>query len=65
MQFTPTQVEQIARSLFGEPNRVLSNKHELRFGTHGSLSIDLKKCVWFDHELEEGGDTFKLVGRVI
>jgi hypothetical protein len=63
MQFSSAEVEQIARSLLGEPNRALSNKHELRYGTHGSLSIDLKKCVWFDHELEEGGDTFELIRR--
>jgi hypothetical protein len=65
MEFTSTQIEQVARSLFGEPNRALSSKHELRFGTHGSLSVDLQKCLWFDHELGEGGDTFAMVKREI
>ena len=33
----------------------LSNARELRYGTHGSLSVDLQKGTWFDHELGEGG----------
>jgi Protein of unknown function (DUF3631) len=65
MEFSSAQLEQVARSLLGEPNRALSNRHELRFGTHGSVSVDLKKCLWFDHELKEGGDTFALAKREI
>jgi hypothetical protein len=60
-QCTPDQFEQIARGFLGEPNRALSTKHELRFGTHGSISIDLKKCAWFDHEAGQGGDEFGFV----
>lgn len=41
----------------GDPNPYLSSKTELRFGTHGSLSIDLEKSVWFDHEANRGGGT--------
>ena len=33
----------------------LSNGRELRFGSHGSLSVDLNKGVWFDHEAGTGG----------
>ena len=35
--------EPIARHFFGEPNRRMSKKGELRFGTNGSMSIDLRK----------------------
>jgi hypothetical protein len=45
----------VAREILGEPNRALSSAHELRFGSHGSLSVDLRKGVWHDHETGEGG----------
>jgi hypothetical protein len=45
----------VAREILGEPNKALSSAHELRFGTHGSLSVDLHKGTWFDHEAGEGG----------
>jgi hypothetical protein len=45
----------VAREILGEPNRALSSAHELRFGTHGSISVDLRKGTWFDHEANEGG----------
>jgi putative DNA primase/helicase len=35
--------------------RTLSTKHELRYGSKGSLSIDQAKGTWFDHEASEGG----------
>jgi hypothetical protein len=53
----------IARILLGEPNARLSSKTEWRYGTHGSLSIDLEKCTWFDHEAGEGGGTHALITR--
>lgn len=45
----------VARELWGEENKSLSHGNELRFGTHGSKSVDLDKAVWSDHETEEGG----------
>jgi hypothetical protein len=45
----------VAREILGEPNRALSSAHELRFGTRGSLSVDLRKGVWHDHETGEAG----------
>jgi len=45
----------VARELWGEENKALSHGSELRFGTHGSKSVDLAKGVWTDHETEEGG----------
>jgi putative DNA primase/helicase len=53
----------VAIKLLGEPNRALSKGHELRYGTHGSLSIDREKGTWFDHENEQGGGVLDLVQR--
>jgi RecA-family ATPase len=58
-----TMIEPVARELLGEPNRALSSKTELRYGSRGSLSIDLKKGTWFDHETSEGGGTLDLITR--
>ena len=33
-------IEPLARHFFGPPNRKLSTKTNLRFGNHGSLSVD-------------------------
>ena len=54
-------IEPVARRLLGEPNARLSNARELRFGTHGSMSIDLKKGTWFDHEDDIGGGVIALI----
>lgn len=56
-------IGQVARILLGEPNARLSSAHELRYGQHGSLSVDLIKGVWHDHETGEGGGAFDLVAR--
>jgi hypothetical protein len=56
-------LQAVARHFFGEPNRRLSKKGELRFGNHGSLSIDLKKGAWYDHEANEGGGALDLIKR--
>jgi hypothetical protein len=47
-------IEPVGRELLGEPNRKLSNGNELRFGSRGSISIDLEKGTWFDFETKEG-----------
>lgn len=52
---------QVARHILGEPNAALSSKRELRYGTHGSLSVDLEKGTWFDHETMEGGGVLKFI----
>src|SRR5215831_2413486 len=56
-------IEPVARFLLGEPNRSMSSKTELRFGSRGSLSIDLRKGTWFDHESQIGGGLLDLVAR--
>ena len=55
----------VARRLLGEPNPELSEeaKGKLRYGTHGSLSIDLKSGVWRDHEADEGGGVLDIIHR--
>lgn len=53
----------VASRLLGEPNRRLSSESEWRYGTHGSLSVDLEKKVWFDHEKGEGGGVLELIAR--
>jgi Toprim-like len=63
MDFEPGSIKQAARALLGEPNAQLSKPDELRYGSHGSLSIDLEKNTFFDHEKNEGGGLLDLVQR--
>ncbi len=37
-------MEPVARALLGEPNERLSKPDELRFGTHGSVAVDLARA---------------------
>lgn len=53
----------VALELLGEPNQRLSSKTELRFGTSGSLAIDVDAGTWFDHEAKAGGGTLDLIAR--
>jgi RecA-family ATPase len=56
-------MDRVARALLGTPNEGLSNAKQLRFGTHGSLSVDLAKGAYFDHEAKEGGGVLDLIRR--
>ncbi|MGV7219237.1 AAA family ATPase [Bradyrhizobium sp. UFLA05-112] len=58
-----TAFAELARMLLGEPNRALSSEHELRYGARGSLSVNLGKCTWYDHEIGAGGGALELVTR--
>jgi RecA-family ATPase len=54
----------VARRLLGEPNKHLSGRTELRWGSKGSLAIDLQKGTWFDHEAkDQGGGVLDLIER--
>ena len=53
----------VARKIRGEPNMALSRELELRFGAHGSLSVDLNKGTWFDHETNRGGGVLDFLAR--
>lgn len=59
----PGCIRAVALALLGEPNRALSSATELRFGARGSLSVDLVKAVWHDHEAGNGGGVLDLVAR--
>jgi phage/plasmid primase-like uncharacterized protein len=51
-------IEALAIARWGEPNRRMSTRSELRFGKRGSVSVALrgdKKGCWYDHEAGEGG----------
>jgi hypothetical protein len=56
-------MEPVARKLWGDPDSRASSAHELRWGTHGSRSVDLDKGVWADHEAATGGGVLDLVRR--
>ncbi|WP_240931523.1 hypothetical protein [Azotobacter chroococcum] len=56
-------IEQVARHLLGEPNASMSKPTELRFGTRGSLAVDLEKGTWFSHEEHVGGGVLDLIAR--
>src|SRR5262245_3625916 len=45
----------------GEPNRARSTRTELRWGKNGSMSIDLVKHTWWDHEEQQGGGVIDLL----
>jgi putative DNA primase/helicase len=51
----------VALTLLGNPNRV--SPTEWRYGTNGSLSIDLENGVWYDHENQTGGGVLALIFR--
>ena len=57
------EIKDIALELLGEPNKRLSSNNELRFGSFGSMSIDLDKNTFFDHEANEGGGVVDLLKR--
>ena len=38
-----------------------TNAREWRYGTHGSLSVNLDKGIWFEHELNGGGGCIDLI----
>jgi len=56
--------EEIARRLLGQPNESLSTRSELRFGTKGSVAVDItgpEQGEWFDHENQIGGGPWQLL----
>jgi hypothetical protein len=54
-------MEPVARRLLGEPNSKLSKpQKELRWGNHGSMSVDLAKGAFYDHESGVGGGVLDL-----
>jgi AAA domain len=56
-------IEPVARHLLGAPNEAQSTRRDMRFGNRGSLSINLEKATWHDHETNEGGGFLDLIER--
>ena len=57
-------IESVARRLLGEPNKSLSSQTQLRFGSHGSIAVEIggeRKGTWYDHEAGRGGGVLDLV----
>jgi hypothetical protein len=51
-------IEAVARRLLGEPNKRMSTRRQLRFGSHGALTVEIggtKRGCWFDHSEGTGG----------
>lgn len=48
-------------TIFGAPNRRLSTSRDLRWGTHGSLSLSVATGQWYDHEACIGGGVLDLI----
>ncbi|QDP73733.1 conjugative transfer relaxase/helicase TraI (plasmid) [Legionella israelensis] len=51
----------LALALLGEHNAHRSTKTNLRYGSKGSLSIDLVKGMWNNFETDESGNCFELI----
>jgi hypothetical protein len=56
-------MEPVARALFGDPNERLSSQTEKRFGSNGSMSVDLAKGTAYSHEDKQGGGVLWLIER--
>jgi len=53
----------VARALFGDPNALHSKPGKPRWGNKGSLAVDEKRGIWFDHENGKGGGVLELIER--
>jgi putative DNA primase/helicase len=58
-------MEPVTLSLLGEPNRELSRGPEWRYGSNGSMLVDVDKGTWFDFESNIGGGVFDLIRREV
>ena len=57
-------IGKIARRLLGPPNESLSTPQQLRFGTNGSVAVEIdgpNRGQWFDHEHQLGGGPHELL----
>jgi hypothetical protein len=59
----PAIMPEVALRLLGEPSGRLKKNRELRYGTRGSLSINVPEGTWFDHEINAGGGVLDLIVR--
>jgi hypothetical protein len=56
-------MEAVARELLGEPNPHHSKGTDLRFGSNGSMSVNLDKGVFYSHQDKQGGGVLDLIKR--
>ena len=61
MMPSPVPIDVVAKHYLGEP--FSKSDREWRYGNKGSLSIDLNKDAWFDHEAAEGGGVVDFIKR--
>src|SRR6516164_2307601 len=69
MSFVPEphwpSIVDLATEYWGcQPNKALSTRDEIRFGSKGSKSVKPSTNVWADHESNEGGGYIDLYRRV-
>lgn len=58
-------MEPVARCLLKGLNEQMSTATNLRYGTNGSLSVNLEDGTWYDHEHLVGGGVLDLIMRVL
>jgi 5S rRNA maturation endonuclease (ribonuclease M5) len=60
-----TLMEPVATRLLGEPNSRLSKPpRDVRYGTHGSMSVNMEDGKFYDHEKDVGGGVLDLIMHV-
>ncbi|MBW7057625.1 toprim domain-containing protein [Paracoccus bogoriensis] len=62
------RIADLACELLGEPNRQLSSAQQLRFGTKGSVAVEIDgadKGRWYDHEHGAGGAALELIAHCL
>lgn len=61
-----SSIELVTHVLGGLKNNARSNRHEARWGQHGSFALattGAKRGLWYDFESQEGGDLIDLIQR--
>jgi hypothetical protein len=55
-------IEAVVADIFGACNEEMSREPEdVRFGNHGSVSVNYTTGIWYDHENERGGGVKELI----
>jgi hypothetical protein len=57
-------MEEVAKILMGDPVPAHSKPGKPRYGNNGSLAIDIRAGLAFDHEAQEGGGVLWLIERM-
>jgi RecA-family ATPase len=59
-RFIPIALD-VAKLLWGEPNKALSSRDDVRWGKKGARSLKVSKGAWFDQERKIGGGVLSLI----